>query len=312
MPYTCIKCCKNGASVADLVQAKSRQSTPSSQCSSGTSWKIFSDAGSTRIKTWTNASEIGERRSQRSRKCFDESSAALHAFDVMLHCARRMQCQLPRVCPSRAVEKVAMQSPVNCDYLITLRLNKVSESEFPEPADKIVGGRMDVSVLCDGVSMTALLGTGAMWLNEEKDLVCLIHENCKGNDDLILGTNALASSKKWGEEMLRLLGQMQQHLVGSASCAGRVLIPPYSRRVVKAISTNKHIVWGYLTFCRPFTQEGLVKLDRDAYCVEIRNDSDEPNEEGKFDAKQRARDLNSDERVNKIWKLLGIEELQIQ
>ncbi|VDN45114.1 unnamed protein product [Gongylonema pulchrum] len=35
-------------------------------------------------------------------------------------------------------------------------------------------------------------------------------------------------------------------------------------------------------------------------------------EEGKFDAKQRAKGLNSDERVNKIWKLLGIEELQIQ
>ncbi|VDN39705.1 unnamed protein product [Gongylonema pulchrum] len=75
---------------------ESRQSTPSSQCSSGTSWKIFPDAGSTRIQTWMNASEIGERRSQRSRKCFDESSAALHAFDVMLHCAERMQCQLPR------------------------------------------------------------------------------------------------------------------------------------------------------------------------------------------------------------------------
>ncbi|VDN43498.1 unnamed protein product [Gongylonema pulchrum] len=50
------------------------------------------------------------------------------------------------------------------------------------------------------------------WLNEEKDVACLIHESCKGNDDLILGTSALASSKKWGEEMLRSLGQMQQHL----------------------------------------------------------------------------------------------------
>ncbi|VDN22879.1 unnamed protein product [Gongylonema pulchrum] len=53
------------------------------------------------------------------------------------------------------------------------------------------------------------------WLTEEEKVVYLIHENCKGNDDLILGNNALASSKKW---MLRLLGQMQQHLLGSVSC----------------------------------------------------------------------------------------------
>ncbi|VDN44038.1 unnamed protein product [Gongylonema pulchrum] len=35
-------------------------------------------------------------------------------------------------------------------------------------------------------------------------------------------------------------------------------------------------------------------------------------EEGKFDAKQRTKGSNLDERVNKIWELLGIEELQIQ
>ncbi|VDN23384.1 unnamed protein product [Gongylonema pulchrum] len=74
----------------------------------------------------------------------------------------RGKSHVARVCFSRAVEEVSVQGPEKCGDLITLRLNKVSEAQFPEPVDKIVGGRVAVAVLYDGIGTTALLDTGAM------------------------------------------------------------------------------------------------------------------------------------------------------
>ncbi|VDN17324.1 unnamed protein product [Gongylonema pulchrum] len=111
------------------------------------------------------------------------------------------------------------------------------------------------------------------WAGEERQVTVFIQVPVKCEEELVLGTNALAASDRWRKEMLKVLEDNREESLATV-CLKQVLIPPRCSKRIEGKVNEDNLSWGLLSPKQEGVQEGLVKVDKQKIWVELRNNND--------------------------------------